>query len=71
VGRAGRGARVREVHQALAQSQNFKIVAAIDDEQSGWNEGSDNVFDVFSCGGATDSTAMGDMLVETAACIPA
>ena len=51
---------------ALAQKENFKVVAAIDDEQSGWNEGSDNVFDVFSCGGATDSTAMGDMLVETA-----
>jgi hypothetical protein len=53
--------------QDLSQKEKFKIVAAIDDEQSGWNEGSDNVFDVFSCGGATDSTAMGDMLVETAA----
>jgi peptidase M28-like protein len=52
--------------KALSESENFKIVSAIDDEQSGWNEGSDNVFDVFSCGGATDSTAMGDMLVETA-----
>ena len=52
--------------QELSQKEKFKIVAAIDDEQSGWNEGSDNVFDVFSCGGATDSTAMGDMLVETA-----
>jgi Zn-dependent M28 family amino/carboxypeptidase len=51
----------------LSQKEGFKIVSAIDDEQSGWNEGSDNVFDVFSCGGATDSTAMGDMLVETAA----
>jgi hypothetical protein len=51
----------------LAQKENFKIVAAIDDEQSGWNEGSDNTFDSFSCGGATDSTAMGDMLSETAA----
>lgn len=53
--------------QDLSRKQNFKVVAAIDDEQSGWNEGSDNVFDVFSCGGATDSTAMGDELVETAA----
>lgn len=53
--------------QELSRKEHFKIVAAIDDEQSGWNEGSDNVFDVFSCGGATDSTAMGDMLVETAA----
>ena len=52
--------------QALSQKNNFKVVAAIDDEQSGWNEGSDNVFDVYSCGGATDSTAMGDMLAETA-----
>jgi Zn-dependent M28 family amino/carboxypeptidase len=52
--------------KALAASENFKIVAAIDDEQSGWNEGSDNTFDVFSCGGDTDSTGMGDMLVETA-----
>ena len=53
--------------QDLSRNEKFKVVAAIDDEQSGWNEGSDNVFDVFSCGGATDSTAMGDMLVETAA----
>lgn len=52
--------------KALSASEKFKIVAAIDDEQSGWNEGSDNVFDVFSCGGATDSTGMGDMLAETA-----
>jgi Zn-dependent M28 family amino/carboxypeptidase len=52
---------------ALSKKENFKIVAAIDDEQNGWNEGSDNVFDVFSCGGNTDSTGVGDMLVETAA----
>jgi Zn-dependent M28 family amino/carboxypeptidase len=51
----------------LSQKEKFALVGAIDDEQTGWNEGSDNVFDVFSCGGATDSTAMGDMLVETAA----
>jgi hypothetical protein len=53
--------------KALSEKEGFKIVAAVDDEQSGWNEGSDKVFDVFSCGGATDSTAVGDMLVETAA----
>ncbi|MFI5361876.1 MAG: M28 family metallopeptidase [Elusimicrobiota bacterium] len=52
--------------KSLSEQRGFKIVAAVDDEQSGWNEGSDHVFDVFSCGGATDSTAMGDMLVETA-----
>ncbi len=52
--------------QTLSQKEKFKLIGAIDDEQSGWNEGSDNVFDVFSCGGATDSTAMGDMLAETA-----
>lgn len=53
--------------KALSESRKFKIVGAIDDEQSGWNEGSDTTFDVFSCGGDTDSTGMGDMLVETAA----
>jgi Zn-dependent M28 family amino/carboxypeptidase len=52
--------------KALAERKGFKIVGAIDDEQSGWNEGSDSTFDVFSCGGDTDSTGMGDMLAETA-----
>ena len=62
------GARAYAKHiLALSQKENFKIVAAIDNEQSGWNEGSDDVFDVFSCGGGTDSTAMGDLLAETAA----
>jgi Zn-dependent M28 family amino/carboxypeptidase len=51
---------------ALASKNGFKIVSAIDDEQSGWNEGESDTFDVFSCGGATDSTAMGDLLVDTA-----
>ncbi len=51
----------------LSRKEGFKIVAAVDDEQNGWNEGSGDVFDVFSCGGPTDSTAMGDMLAETAA----
>jgi hypothetical protein len=49
----------------LAQQENFKIVAGIDDEQTGWNEGSSDTFDVFSCGGATSSDALGDMLAET------
>jgi Zn-dependent M28 family amino/carboxypeptidase len=51
---------------AKSQQENFKLVAAIDDEQSGWNEGSSTVFDVFSCGGATNSDALGDLLVATA-----
>jgi Zn-dependent M28 family amino/carboxypeptidase len=49
----------------LAQQQGFKIVSAVDDEQSGWKEGT-NEFDVFDCGGATDSTALGQMLIHTA-----
>ena len=52
--------------RALAQKENFQIVSAIDDEQSGWNGGNDNLFDVFSCGGATDSTQLGDLLADTA-----
>ena len=51
---------------AKSQQENFKLVAAIDDEQSGWNEGTSTVFDVFSCGGATNSDALGDLLVATA-----
>ena len=51
--------------RTLSQQQNFRIVAAIDDEQSGWHEGA-NVFDIFSCGGATNSTALGDLLAATA-----
>jgi hypothetical protein len=49
----------------LAQKQGFKLVAGIDDEQSGWKEG-DNSFDVYDCGGATDSPALGKLLMETA-----
>ena len=58
--------------KALAQSQGFALVAAVDDEQSGWNCSTDglcgdNAFpalDVFSCGtsGAAsfDFAALGD-----------
>jgi hypothetical protein len=44
---------------ALSQSQGFKLIAAVDDEQSGWNCSTDNrcndnlfpAVDVFSCSG--------------------
>jgi Zn-dependent M28 family amino/carboxypeptidase len=49
----------------LARSQHFRVVAAIDDEQSGWKEGA-NTFDVFDCGGRTNSTALGNLLIATA-----
>jgi Zn-dependent M28 family amino/carboxypeptidase len=52
--------------QTQSQQQGFKLVAAIDDEQSGWKEG-DSVFDVYDCGGATDSSALGKQLIDTAA----
>ena len=44
----------------------FEIVAAIDDEQSGWREGP-HMFDVYDCGGWTDSHALGNLLMDTAA----
>lgn len=58
--------------KALAQSQGFALVAAVDDEQSGWNCSTANLcgdtlfpaVDIFSCGtdGKTtfDSTPLGD-----------
>jgi hypothetical protein len=53
--------------QALSQKQGFKIASAIDDEQAGWNEGGNSTqFDIFDCGGATDSKAMGTLLAQTA-----
>ena len=51
--------------EALSQRENFKLVAGIDNEQSGWKEGAER-FDVFSCGGPTNSDAMGDLLEDTA-----
>jgi hypothetical protein len=45
--------------KALSLSDGFKLIAAVDDEQSGWNCSTDNLcgdnlfpaFDVYSCGG--------------------
>jgi hypothetical protein len=54
------GARDYAAHvTALAQTEGFKLVAAVDDEQSGWNCSGDNkcgdnlfpAVDVFNCGG--------------------
>ncbi len=60
------GARVYAKYiKAKAQAEGFKIVSAIDDEQSGWKQGA-NTFDIFACGGATDSTALGDQLEKVA-----
>jgi Zn-dependent M28 family amino/carboxypeptidase len=56
--------------QNLAKTQGFKLVAAIDDEQAGWNEnGSSTQFDLFDCGGAADAASkpLGAMLAQTAA----
>ena len=53
--------------KALSTKQNFKIVSAVDDEQSGWKERPNtNTFDLFSCGGATDSTALGNAMQAVA-----
>lgn len=58
--------------KALSQSEGFALVAAVDDEQSGWNCSTDGLcgdnlfpaFDVFSCGSSAtnsyDFTALGD-----------
>ena len=67
------GARNYAAHiKALAQSQGFALVAAVDDEQSGWNCSTDGLcgdytfpaFDVFSCGSGGGKTfnfaALGD-----------
>lgn len=73
------GARVYAQYiKNLATANNFKIVAAVDDEQSGWNCERDglcgdrsqgNVFDVFSCSsrnGRFNYKALGDALEATA-----
>jgi hypothetical protein len=64
---------------ALSQSEGFRLVAAIDDEQSGWNcsrDGlcGDNLFpavDIFSCGSGGGRTfnfqAMGDQFASIVA----
>jgi hypothetical protein len=65
--------------KALSETEGFALVAAVDDEQSGWNCSADKrcgdntfpAFDVFSCGsggGRTfDFPAIGDQLVAVAA----
>jgi hypothetical protein len=65
--------------QALAQTEGFALVAAVDDEQSGWNCSVDKrcgdttfpAFDVFSCGSgggrSFDFPAIGDALAGVAA----
>ena len=65
--------------QKVAQDENFKIVAAVDDEQTGWNcateggcsDGSPgDSFDVFSCSGDSknfDFKEIGDALEQTSA----
>lgn len=67
------GARDYAAHiQALSQSEGFALVAAVDDEQSGWNCDRDKLcgdelfpaFDIFSCGSGRgqsfDFQALGD-----------
>ena len=65
--------------KALSQSEGFTLLAAVDDEQSGWNCSTDNLcgdntfpaFDVFSCGSGGGKTfdfpAIGDQLVKVVA----
>jgi Zn-dependent M28 family amino/carboxypeptidase len=54
----------------LAAQKNFQIVAGIDDEQAGWQEGA-NTFDIFNCSGDSVSPAasgpLGDQLAKVAA----
>jgi hypothetical protein len=62
--------------KALSQSEGFALVAAVDDEQSGWNCSRDKrcgdntfpAFDVFSCGSgggrSFDFPALGDQFVD-------
>lgn len=65
--------------KALSQSQGFTLVAAVDDEQSGWNCSADRLcgdntfpaFDIFSCGSGNgrtfDFAALGDRFAAIAA----
>jgi len=74
------GARDYAAHiQALSQTEGFALLAAVDDEQSGWNCSLDGrcgdstfpAFDVFSCGTSGgksfDFPAIGDQLAGVAA----
>jgi hypothetical protein len=71
------GARNYAAHiKALSTSAGFALIAAVDDEQSGWNCSTDKLcgdntfpaFDVFSCGSGGGQTfnfqALGDQLVS-------
>ena len=53
----------------LSQTNGFKVVASIDNEQSGWSGGSTTTVNVFSCqGGNThfpNSNPLGDLLEDT------
>jgi Zn-dependent M28 family amino/carboxypeptidase len=51
--------------KALSRTEGFNIVAGIDDEQSGWKEHADT-FDIFDCGGPTDSHDLGNLMAQTA-----
>jgi hypothetical protein len=65
--------------KALSQSEGFTLVAAVDDEQSGWNCTADNLcgdnlfpaFDIFSCGSGGGRTfnfqALGDQFASIVA----
>jgi hypothetical protein len=62
--------------KALSQTEGFKLVAAVDDEQSGWNCSTDNLcgdtlfpaMDVYSCGGngpnSFDNWQLGNQLSD-------
>ncbi|HET7502563.1 MAG TPA: M28 family peptidase [Kofleriaceae bacterium] len=74
------GARNYAAHiKALSQTEGFPLLAAVDDEQSGWNCSRDGLcgdnlfpaFDVFSCGSGGGRTfnfqALGDQLASVVA----
>jgi hypothetical protein len=74
------GARDYAAHiKALSESEGFALVAAVDDEQSGWNCSRDKrcgdttfpAFDIFSCGSGAgrsfDFAALGDQFASVVA----
>ena len=55
--------------QQLSKQQGFKLVASIDNEQSGWSGGSTSIVDAFPCTNDPSlpkSTALGDLFTDTA-----
>src|SRR5262249_24604766 len=52
----------------LAQKQGFKLLSAIDNEQSGWKEGANlvDIFDHACTGSSPDSSALRKLLADTA-----